>query len=78
MYTWLLEREEAEARHSMPHPGNALRLAALRAGEPIDVSSRSFARLGAGRRGVSLVAAGNRDGRRGGVVLGRRRVSVAG
>jgi hypothetical protein len=37
LYAWLLEREETEARHSMPHPGNALRLAALHAGRPVDV-----------------------------------------
>lgn len=42
LYAWLLDREEREAelRHSVgiPLPGNATRLAALRAGEPVDVN----------------------------------------
>jgi hypothetical protein len=38
LYQWLREAAEQEARHSMPHPGNTARLAALRAGEPVNVT----------------------------------------
>jgi hypothetical protein len=37
LYAALLAAEEAEARCTYPHPGNAVRLAALRAGEPVDI-----------------------------------------
>jgi hypothetical protein len=35
VYTELLARAEEESRHSMPFPGNAERLAKLRAGQPV-------------------------------------------
>jgi hypothetical protein len=38
LYAHLREAAEVEARHSLPLPGNAARLAALRAGEPVDVT----------------------------------------
>jgi hypothetical protein len=39
LYAHLLAAAEDESRHSMPRPGNAARLAALRAGEPVDVQA---------------------------------------
>lgn len=39
LYAALLARTETEAQHSMPLPGNAARLDALRAGRPVDVSA---------------------------------------
>jgi hypothetical protein len=77
LYAWLLAHEEEESRHSYPNPGNALRLASLHAGEPVDVIAEdlpAWARVGEG----SLAAPGNRDPRRGGDGLRRRRIGVAG
>ena len=37
LYVELLAQAEHEARQSMPRPGNAVRLAAVHAGAPVDV-----------------------------------------